>query len=131
MDKKLRFLGDIADRMLSVGCSQDVAFFIACQFALESNFGRSRKAVDKHNLCGMRVPSLRPSTNIGVTGFANYVSDDECVLDYILWLSYSRFNVFDLRDLETFKIKLKAKHYCDSPDYIPSIENLYEQFKNL
>lgn len=128
--KNQEFINFVADYMMNIGCDNRVAEFIAFQFALESNFGQSRLAKTRSNLCGMRIPALRPTTNIAVTGnFAKYNSDLDCLLDYALWLAFGKFSQFDLCHLDCFLDKLRAKHYCDDADYIQSIINLQQNTK--
>lgn len=114
--------------------SSDVRLFIACQFALESDFGRSHIASRCSNFCGMKVPSIRLSTatNKGlidaVGDFANYNSLADCVLDYCLWLSYNRISVDAQVNVNCFKDFLVEKKYCPLSDYISRIEAIYNQF---
>lgn len=129
-DKQIKFIREISADMHDFGILEPIADWIGCQFALESNFGDSRIAKTKNNLCGMKVPLLRPSTNIGFDGFAQYPSKYFCEIDYVLWLAYNRFSGHDLTNLEHFTAHLKAKKYCPDSDYIERINNLYQQFKN-
>lgn len=133
MSSELKYIDDIAKR-LYVACpsiGDEVRYFIACQFALESAYGTSRIAKSRMNHCGMNVPLLRPSLNTAVSGFASYNSLDDCVRDYVLWLAWNKFGYYDLHDLDLFKKKLKAKGYCPAKDYINRIETVYLQYANL
>lgn len=128
-NKKLTFLSLVYDRFI-VTCSHEVALFIACQFALESDFGRSYCATKYHNLCGMKVPVYRPTLCQNKGGFACYIDDYDCINDYLLWLAYNKFNRYDLSHLDVFKKMLVVKGYCPESDYIKRIESIYQQFKN-
>lgn len=116
--------------------SQEVSLFIACQFALESNYGSSRLATECNNYCGMKSPRVRFSTEIypylssDVHGdyFAEYDSIDDCVTDYVIWLAFSRFTQRDMSDVQLFCNKLKRSGYCPEPDYITRIFVIYRQF---
>lgn len=130
MDKKQEFLNCVADFMMNIGCSEKVAEWISFQFALESNFGMSRLATTRHNLCGMKIPMCRISTNIAISGtFSKYRTDYDCMLDYALWLAYCKFTSYDLTRLDLFQLKLKAKGYCPEDDYIERITNLLTNTK--
>lgn len=129
-DKQIKFIQEISADMRDFGILDHVADWIGCQFALESNFGNSRIAKTKNNLCGMKVPLLRPSTNVACEGFSHYPSKYFCEIDYVLWLAYNRFSGHDLTNLEHFTMHLKAQKYCPDLDYIERINNLYQQFKN-
>lgn len=115
--------------------SSDVRLFIACQFALESDYGRSRIAARNTNYCGMKVPALRLSTAINkgvvdsVGDFAKYNSFADCVLDYVLWLQYNKIPSSAQTDLEAFERFLHDSKYCPALDYLSRIEAIYKQFK--
>lgn len=109
----------------------DVITFIACQFALESNFGTSEIAKSLYNHCGMKAPLVRPSTalNRGISNvFADYSDKHLCIVDYFLCLSYWRPLSKDLENLDLFKYFIKF--YCPEKDYVQRITNLFNQFKN-
>lgn len=113
-------------------CSYNVACFIACQFALESNFGQSRIARTRHNLCGMKHPQLRPTYDLlRAATFADYDSKESCFKDYQLWLAYSKFTQFDLSNVECFKAKLRSKNYCPETDYIDRIQSIFDWFNGF
>lgn len=132
LDSRESFLRSIYFEFSKLGCCPDVALFIACQFALESDFGKSRLASRDNNFCGMKSPVLRPSLNLNrARTFASYMDDVDCVHDYMLWLAYSRCTVSRLQELPLFILHLKEKKYCSDPDYIPSIDRLFKQFSYL
>ncbi len=113
-------------------CSVDVAFFIACQFALESSFGTSAIAKENFNLCGMRVPAIRPTTCIGVNrAHAKYADYLHCCIDYCLWLSYNAFSQKILSDVDKFRDKLFTSGYCPETGYSGRIMSIYNQFYSL
>lgn len=108
-----------------------VKYWIACQFALESNFGQSRLAKLKNNYCGMSLPKSRISMNIAVSGnFAEFDSFESCVIDYCYWLAYNRFTYMDLFNLDLFTRKLIAKGYCPETDYLDRVFTLYNSLKS-
>lgn len=129
-EQQIKFIQEISADMRDFGIHDNVADWIGCQFALESNYGNSRIAKTRNNFCGMKAPFLRPSTNIGYKGFARYPSKYFCEIDYLTWLAYNRFTVHDLSNLEQFQLVLKAKKYCPEVDYIERINNIYKQFQN-
>lgn len=100
---------------------------IACQFALESDFGRSRLAVSSNNHCGMKVPVLRvtTATNISsydVGSFASYDSFESCLSDYLIWLAYNKVNSYS-------QWEKSLRIYCPESDYYNRINSIYKQFK--
>lgn len=113
--------------------SPDVLDFIACQFALESDFGTSSLALTRNNFCGMKVPykrltyricSIKPSD-----GFCAYSSFDNCILDYVSWLFYNRPYQNALQSVDAFKIFLRNSGYCPEKGYIDLIDSIYKQLK--
>lgn len=107
----------------------EVLWFIGCQFALESNYGRSRIAIELNNHCGMKKPLQRitfadRSSNLK---FASYPSLEDCVCDYFAWLCYNKFSQATMSDLSLFKAKLKLSGYCPEPGYVNRIESIYNQ----
>lgn len=133
MEKNIKFLQKVMQNdALRVSTSPDVLLFIACQFALESNFGNSNLANRYCNFCGMKIPKLRPTFAIyDGDGFAEFDDLDSCVLDYVIWLSWNHFTQSDLDDLKFFKERLIKSHYCDDADYISSIERLFNQYNSI
>lgn len=99
---------------------------IACQFALESDFGKSRLAVGQNNYCGMKVPALRVTTCISPTlevgGFASYNSFEDCITDYLIWLAYNKVNSYS-------QWEMSLRTYCPESDYLRRIYSIYNQFK--
>lgn len=130
MTHKIQFLKSIYD-ILPRAISSDVALFIASQFALESDFGKSSLAKNHHNLCGMCQPLRRVTYSIGQTdnGFARFLSDEDCVKDYLLWLAFTRrFPVMVLSDVDLFANRLASSGYCPEPDYIDRVFTIYNQY---
>lgn len=128
---KDKFISNMLILLSEYSVSFEVRRFIACQFALESNFGTSAIADENANYCGMRVPFVRPTTCIGVNrAHAKYLSISECIVDYFLWLAYNKFKQTELNDLDLFKAHLVSAHYCPSDNYISSIERIYNQMFN-
>lgn len=131
--EKRKFVDEIVEQLL-IYCPQmsaDVALFVACQFALESNFGKSRIAKTRNNLCGMRVPIARLSNNQSSVGFASYHSVIDCVIDYVYWLAWNHFGCVILFNLDSFTRQLIAKNYCPDKDYIDRIYSIYHSFKSI
>lgn len=130
--QKIQFLLYVRNRICQVA-STEVATFIACQFALESNFGQSLLATRHNNLCGMKHPTYRVSLSISrsTAGYACYLNHDDCITDYMIWLAYNHIGKYDLSHLDLFKKTLVAKGYCPDKDYISRIENLYSTYYQL
>lgn len=112
--------------------SRDVCVYIACQFALESNFGDSDLAIKHFNYCGMKVPHRRANKSIDNTHtFARYSSFNDCVVDYILWVFYNRPYQPALEHVGSFRLFLRDSGYCPEKDYLSKIDNIYNQFINF
>lgn len=111
--------------------SSNVRLYIGCQFALESDYGRSRIACRNLNYCGMKVPLMRISTavnkgcNESVGDFAKFNSIADCILDYILLLQYNKITLQAQRDLKEFRDFLIRIKYCPEPTYIERINSIY------
>lgn len=113
--------------------SQDVAFFIACQVALESDFGRSRLAREFNNYIGMRISRVRPTTRLSFVDtdeFSRYDSFDDCLFDYLLAVTYHQPLRNDLHRLENYA-RFISRWYCPEHSYIERILSIYNQFINL
>lgn len=130
---KLAWLKNIQSYVKRFNVSDDVAFFIACQFALESNWGTSPLAINYSNYCGMRCPLVRPTlalnyedAPIGV--FARYGGLYDCVEDYMLCISFHKPMRKELEDVNLFSSFLKF--YCPEKSYIKSVYSIYNQFIN-
>lgn len=111
----------------------DVLEYVACQFALESNFGTSSLAQTQHNYCGMKVPRRRPFYGKSVDNlqFAYYDTFDNCVIDYCAWFLYTQPYSNTVYDLEAFKIHLLNSGYCPEKGYIDKINLIYQSLKNF
>lgn len=113
--------------------SKDVAFFIASQIALESDFGRSRLACEFNNFIGMRISRVRPTTRLSFVDtdeFSRYDSFDDCMFDYLLAVTYRQPLRNDLQRLENYA-RFISRWYCPERSYIERIYKIYNQFINL
>lgn len=130
MNKKLDFLNLVVS-LLPIHFDNEVAHFIACQFALESDFGQSAMSLCQNNFCGMKVPSLRATLclNPDEKGkFAKYSGITSCVHDYVVWLVAMKFTRQDYNNIQVFSNHLKLSGYCPDPDYIDRINSIYNQY---
>lgn len=132
MDKKISFLNLIVS-LLPYHFSIEVMHFIACQFALESNFGTSSMSLCNNNYCGMKVPSLRltlckNSDKDSYGSFAVYSGITSCVNDYLIWLTYNKFNRIEFNSVDAFAHHLKYSKYCPDDDYVEKIWSIYYQY---
>ena len=127
---KIGFLNNII--MLLPECiSIEVKRFIACQFALESDFGTSSFALCNNNYCGMKVASFRLTLALNIEEkcqFAQFAGITSCVHDYLLWLQSNKFSRAELVNLGLFVQHLKVSGYCPEYDYIDKIERLYHKY---
>lgn len=111
--------------------NDEVSLFIACQFALESDFGRSRLAVDCNNFCGMKSPEHRLSISVGSSGLFNvYSSLEQCVADYLARQNYFGIKKRDIKDIDSYSKFLRKSNYCSEPYYIDSIKAIYSNYYN-
>lgn len=131
--KKVLFLDSVVEQ-LAIYCPQmssEVMYFVACQFALESNFGESRLAKLKNNYCGMKVPQSRLTLCKTITGdFAKFDSFVDCIIDYVYWLAWNHFNCQHVFNLNLFTRLLISCNYCPDFDYIDRVYTLYNSFKS-
>lgn len=127
--EKLNFIEKVADLLLKYcpQMSDSVRYWVACQFALESNYGNSRIAKTRNNYCGMKVPYARLSLNQQATGFASFSSLEECVIDYCYWLAWNKFQSDQLFNLDLFTRRIIASKYCPDSDYVDRVYSIYNQ----
>lgn len=131
MNEKKEFLNRIESFVLKrfPFVSVPVARFIACLSALESDFGRSRIALENHNLIGMKVPFVRLSTCIGMNrDHAVYPSDECCLCDLFYWFQWHKMDQENFKTLTGFLRKFKGCNYNPSSDYVDIIINLKNQY---
>lgn len=120
------FIKEILVLLKFYNLEQRLALLIACQFALESDYGTSVLAKANNNYCGMKVPHKRLSTAINYKSnekWARYTSKWTCVHDFILWLMYN-----NVKNTENYFEKLKS--YCPEKDYIKKILKIEENYVN-
>ncbi|MBO7734947.1 MAG: glucosaminidase domain-containing protein [Methanobrevibacter sp.] len=113
--------------------SYDVTLFIACQSALETNYGTSDLCRLFKNYFGMRNPMSRPSTS-KVWGncqfeWANFNSCYSSIVDYFLCVAYRKPLAKELENLDLFKYFIK-NWYCPEKDYIEKVSNIMSNFKS-
>lgn len=133
MDNKFLFLDHVSSLLKRFGFSDDVSYFIACQFALESDFGNSHLVQQYRNYCGMLCPMVRLTTAFnagdGSATWASYHDLDDCVTDFILCLQYHR-PLSDIKYNVVAYCRFISPFYCPERDYISKINSIYTQFKN-
>lgn len=98
--------------------------YIACQFALESNYGTSRLATHQCNFCGMKRATQRISTRLNDVSdncFATYNCLEDCISDYLLWLTMKGAK----QNLSIFILKHYLLSYCPDAGYIGRIDAIY------
>lgn len=128
----MRFLADVYPYCCRYVKNENVAFFIACQFALESAFGTSSLAEEAHNISGMKMPSVRHSLACGQYGlFASYPSWRFCVDDFFLRNAYFRFTDVSYSSIGLYTRELARSKYCPEPDYVDKIMSIFEQYCDL
>ena len=133
--ENIKFIESISKHWLirNIVFSTDIAEFIGCHFALESNFGLSLLAKVSNNYCGMKPAYRRVSYRNYEkedNGFAVYDSLDSCILDYVSWIFYNKPSKHDLTYLDSFIIFLRNSGYCPEKDYTSKIQLIYYQLKN-
>lgn len=130
MNTMFAFLTTVSNALRRFNLSSEVRFFIACQFALESDYGKSRLCARNCNYCGMKVPSLRVTNcvNIDSSGFAKYNSFADCIVDYVLWLQYNRVSRACQSNVIQFAEFIKSSGYCPESDYVKRIFDIYDQY---
>lgn len=130
MDAKKRFLVDYYVKNLEFVKAPNVAFWIACQFALESNFGTSKLAVDYCNICGMKYPRIRHSLAVSSVngGFASFNSTYQCVSDYFIRNAYCKAGQSVYSSVSNIKQFLRNSAYCLDKGYFDRIDTIYHQY---
>lgn len=109
--------------------SEEVAKFITCQFALESNFGASDIYQQNNNICGMKLPKYRITcAQSSRRSHAYYICVEDSIWDYFIWLCYYGFSQKHLHDLDGFIEQMRKCPYCPAPDYVDRILNLKSQY---
>lgn len=111
--------------------AEEVCWFIACQFALESNFGKSDLATSSFNHCGMRKPVVRPTLALSYVTlpFAHYNSLDDCIVDYMLCITFRKPMSIDLSSVSRYIAFIKG-WYCPETDYTDKILSIYKQLNH-
>lgn len=131
--EQFEFIKSIAVRVIPFGFTNEVANYIGCQFALESNFGNSKLVRESNNYCGMKTPLVRIScaSNLGSKDtFAKYHSLADCITDFMLRHQYFKPLSYIRKQLGDYKYFLKDSCYCPEKDYIKKIDVIYTQFLN-
>lgn len=129
--EKIYFIHSISNVMFGFGFSKEVSDFIGCQFALESDFGKSKLAKEHNNYCGMKFPLVRINVCSRISQsnvFAHYDCIRDCFIDYVLCLQYHKPLRKEIEDLSLFKFFIKW--YCPEKDYINKITNLFNLYQN-
>lgn len=143
-DRQRDFILHTSFYLKAYNIPEEVAQFMACQFALESGYGSSALAQDYNNITGMRVCYMRPSNQLNYhdekkTSFGQYLSKTECLDDFVLWLSYQRCNRSDYTSIKSYCALLIRTKYCEekgrsinpeTSEYIKRIKSIYNQFLN-
>lgn len=128
---KKKWLNDIADKLFNyVPVCDAVRHLIACQFALESDFGRSSAARYFYNISGMSFPKRRLTLAIYVTNkpYACYDSIEDCLIDYALYLAYWRIQPKETQSVDGFCRFLTRVNYCPASTYTDSVKSIYKQY---
>lgn len=134
MEEKTKFIERVASILRSVyHVSDEVSYFIGCQFALESAYGRSPLAVNHHNYCGMKCPLVRVSVAENYRNqtdkWAYYLSLEQCICDFMFCLAYRKPKSTVFESVQEYTYFIKG-WYCPENSYINKITNLFNQFKN-
>lgn len=112
---------------------ENVADFIACQFALESAYGESPLANTHKNFCGMKTPLVRVSVALNyrdpVDKWARYDSLLMCVYDFMFCLAYHKPVSCTFESIGYYIAFIKG-WYCPEKSYIPKINQIYHSFLN-
>ena len=101
---------------------------VAAQFALESNWGKSKIATENSNLCGMKMPKTRPTTaKAERNGYAAYLNEYDCIVDYVIWIMWGRPYFKKLWHLDNYMQYLKEKNYSEDENYDAKVEAIYNE----
>lgn len=117
----------------SFNCSSSVALWIACQSALETDFGRSRLYAVNNNCFGMKYPRKRLTLSVSeLSNHASYRSLPDSVIDYGYWLANNGFTINNLYSLDSFRDRLCLFNFNPKCSlYLDSVNSIYNQFKDI
>lgn len=94
---------------------------VYAQAVLESGHFKSKSFSVGHNLFGMKVASIRPTTNSGeYLRHAKYSSWEESVYDYAL---YQSTIVFKIKSKNDYYAYLK-RNYAGDPTYVEKLKSI-------
>lgn len=103
--------------------------YIIAQAKHETGNFTSRLYRLAYNCFGMKVPSIRPYVRSGTIEaneglFSKYNSVEQCVEDYVLWLTFTKFPTA-VTSSEDFTKQLKLRSYFEqnTSDYLTAIKN--------
>lgn len=94
---------------------------IVAQYKLESTSGTSQVFKENHNLFGMKVAKLRPTTALGENlNHAYYKNWQDCVVDYAFWQIQNAKNI----DNESEYLQLLDGMYAEGDNYSKKLKQI-------
>lgn len=127
--EQLLFIEVISNSIHLYGLNEELRLTIACQFALESNYGKSKLVATNLNYCGMKMPKIRPTIAISeYNGYAKYASTNDCIKDYIIWLLWNKPTKNDLNNAEQYLDFIIRNNYAEDKNYKKKILQIYKNY---
>lgn len=119
-------------RLLTPCITDDVCLWIACQSALETRYGTSNIFRNNNNLFGMKYPTKRPTCAICESKkHSLYQTPMSSIIDYLLWLSWSHINLYELSGLDNFLPAFKRTAYNSSDVYVDTVNKIFAKYSYM
>lgn len=106
---------------------------VVAQCFLETGFLNSKIYKQNNNLFGLKHPSVRETTSLGVlNGHAYYDNIEDCITDYCLWQKYwyAKKGISNL-NMEEYYLFLANVGYAEDPKYIPKLKSINLKLNRL
>lgn len=136
MNENAKFVRSMFVHISRYVASPEVCLFMACQSALECDFGRSELALCVSNMFGMKPPKRRYTTSVGsyrvgVVDYARYSSVHSSVVDFIFRHIACGATNYDFSSIGAYKAFLKRSKYASDSNYLSKIYGLFNQYNFL
>ena len=122
--------GEIYSLLIRSGLNETLARFATAQAAHETNNFTSKIFKSNNNAFGMKYAGQVNAQSVK-NGYANYVSLNYSVADFVSWYSRHRTNILSLplfiNSLESYVRFLKNNNYFEAPEseYLKGCDHFY------
>jgi uncharacterized FlgJ-related protein len=101
-------------------------YIVLAQSMVETGNFTSKIFKTNHNLFGMKVATIRPTTNLGEqSGHAYYSNWKNSVIDYALW----QCRVLNVIQTENQYYEYLYEHYAENKSYVALVKKIIEDNK--